>query len=32
MRMCEFVDEWYVLRTTQNEEFVCLFCPEADAG
>ena len=23
MRMCEFVDEWYVLRTTQNGEFVC---------
>ena len=22
MRMCEFVDEWYVLRTTQNGEFV----------
>ena len=24
MRTCEFVDEWYVLRTTQNGEFVCL--------
>ena len=23
MRMCEFVDEWFVLRTTQNGEFVC---------
>ena len=23
MRMCEFVDEWYVLKTTQNGEFVC---------
>ena len=23
MRTCEFVDEWYVLRTTQNGEFVC---------
>ena len=22
MRMSEFVDEWYVLRTTQNGEFV----------
>ena len=22
MRMGEFVDEWYVLRTTQNGEFV----------
>ena len=25
MRLCEQVDEWYVLRTTQNGEFVCLF-------
>ena len=24
MHMCEFVDEWYVLRTTQNGEFVCV--------
>ena len=23
MRMCEFVDGWYVLKTTQNGEFVC---------
>ena len=23
MRTCEFVDEWYVLRTTQNGEFFC---------
>ena len=25
MRLCEQVDEWYVLRTTQNGECVCLF-------
>ena len=32
MRLCEQVDEWYVLRTTQNGEFVCFVSgPEADA-
>ena len=25
MRLCGQADEWYVLRTTQNGEFVCLF-------
>ena len=25
MRLCEQVDEWCVLRTTQNGECVCLF-------
>ena len=32
MRLCEQVDEWYVLRTTQSGE-MCLFVsgPEADA-
>ena len=25
------VDMWYVLRTTQNGECACFFCPEADA-
>ena len=25
MLLCEQVDEWYVLRTTQNGEFVCFF-------
>ena len=32
MHLCEQVDDWFVLRTTENGEFVCLFCPEADAG
>ena len=32
MRMCEFVDEWYVLRTTQNMENLSVFSHVASAS
>ena len=32
MHLCEQVDDWFVLRTRQNGEFLCLFCPEDEAG